>query len=282
MDGLGLWRAVRSAARAFGPDVVLSGNADVPSFGLPTVASLHDMGTTGWGRGAGFRVKRAARFAKLVVPTAATRAAMVAAGLDRWRVEVIPTVLRRHEVSPLPAGPRLQLVLAGRMAPWKGQHVAVEAVSRLHPAEKERVELHVVGAALDAAYVAQLRTAARGQPIVMHTDVDDISPFLRRAHVALHLASHNEGMPDPALEAFSMGRPAIWADTATCREALDGRGWPVPPDHPLALRATIRALLADRAPIREAAAAAQAWVDQRHERGWLSARWDEVLEAGRR
>jgi glycosyltransferase involved in cell wall biosynthesis len=278
-----LLRAVRSVS-ATPPDVVLSASLDVPFLGLPTVATVRDLVGNGW-RPLTLRERfyraRARRFGAVVVPSVASRDALKAAGLETWRMHVVPEHVDEATVVSLPSGPVLRLVHAGRIHPGKAQHLSIDAVSRLPPAAKSRVHLDIVGAPTDRVYVDQLRIAARGQPIALHTEVESLRPFIDGAHLVLYPTSLSEGFADVALMAMAQGRPVIWSDHPGVRATTGGVGVAIRPDDVGSLRDAILRHIDDR-PGLLAMGTASHEVARRHHWHHIASRWETVLELATR
>jgi glycosyltransferase involved in cell wall biosynthesis len=105
-----------------------------------------------------------AAFDRLIVHTAAGKARLTALGIPPQRVAVIP-----HGVLPLPpamhkperaAAPTI--LLFGKIKPYKGLDVLVEAFGRLPPALRQRARLRVVGEPQVAMAPVEARAAALG------------------------------------------------------------------------------------------------------------------------
>lgn len=285
---LALWRAIRAASRRFGPDVWLGSGAELPPGRVPSVAVVRDLVQTGWespsipqvwARRMGLR-----RHARVVVPTLAALQELREAGAPRWSLVRLPDpVSIPPRSAPVdPTRPKLVLVHPGRIHPAKGQHLSVDAVSRLTVEEKARVSLHVVGPVADKRYLDQLKIAARGQPVTLHPGEEPLAPWLRRAQVVLYPTCVPEGFADLAVLAMAHERPVIWSDHPGVRESLGGLGCPIPPDDALALRAAIRRVLSDSAALRGPARQGRRFVARRYAWEVLAPRWEEVLEGARR
>ena len=85
---------------------------------------------------------------RLIVHTDAGRAALLARGHAADRIDVVP-----HGLLPLPAGPaaprpadgRWRVVLFGRLQPYKGPDLLVEALGLIDPSVRERLDVIVAG-----------------------------------------------------------------------------------------------------------------------------------------
>lgn len=278
-----LWRGLAAAARRFGPDVVLGCGVSVPRVQAPTVAVVRDLVRTGWEQPAAVQKHRIRRLQRIVVPTLAAARELRAAGARGWQIDVVPEPMDLPAEPAAPAaGPPFVLVHAGRILPSKGQHLSVDAVSRLLPEEKASVHLHVVGPIGDRRYYEQLRIAAVGQPISLHDGEEALTPWIRRAHLVLYPSCVSEGFADVALHAMAHGRPVVFADQPGVRESVGGVGLAVQPEDVASLRGAIRVAMAEPARLRDLSRRGRELVAARHSWPRLVHRWDEVLEAARR
>ena len=284
---LAMRRATRGAARRQRPDVLLSNSIEVSAPGWPTVCIVHDLNFGKAERTGTSRIRelyyrwRSCRLAAIVTPSDATREALIGIGVKPERIHVIHNGVDLSAFTPAPPGDReAELVLAypGRILPGKGQHVAIDAVSRLPPELKARVHLRIVGAVADARYMDQLKVQAHHQPVSFHPDVDDIVPFYQQADLVLYPTLMTEGFGFTAVEAMACGVPVAWSDQPAIREATGGLGYPVPMDDPLALRARIVEALGDREGFARVGEAGRAYVAERYDWARVWRRYEAVLE----
>ena len=145
---------------------------------------------------------------------------------------------------------RLTLVLPGRLTDWKGQKVAIEALSLLDP--EERANLHLILPGDD-----QGRTKYRGDLIDMNETrhlsanvsitghCEDMPAAYALADIVLAPSKRPEAFGRVAAEASAMGKPVIVADHGGQRETVvEGEtGIRVDPGSASALAAAIRTLI---------------------------------------
>ncbi len=192
---------------------------------------------------------------KVIVPSDAAAAAFVAAGGRRGLVEVVPNGLAlqreqtlRSELRQalgLPEGPLVGVF--SRLAPWKGQHVLLEALTAL-----PGVGCIVVGDALfgEQDYAAQLRqmVAALGLEGRVHFlgHRSDVPQLMQAVDVMVHPSIDPEPFGRTLVEAMLSGVPVIATDAGAAPDILErGRaGTLIPPADPRALAAAIAAVLA--------------------------------------
>lgn len=268
-----IWRAARGEIARWKPDVVFTNTIEAPVTRVPTIGLIHDLhfGKTQRYLSTVLREAltraRAARFARVIVPSIATRDALVALGLSR--IDVIPLGVDLDRFVPPAARPvndPVELLCPGRILPGKAQHVAIDAVARLNVLEKKRVILRIVGVAGDAIYLDQLKVQSYRQPVVFEPADTDLAAAYARSDLVVLPSLLHEGFGVAATEAMACGRPVIWTDQPGVREATAGIGFPVPPDDAVAIRDLIRAFLKDPAPFLAAGAAGRAHVAPHH--GW--------------
>ncbi len=287
---LSLARAASAESLRFHPDVVLSNSIEVPRL-RPTAVIVHDLN---FGR-AGRRALDAAREAvyrvqgrmldRIIAVSEATRHVLLDLGIPQERVVAIRDGVDLHRFHP-PRSPvelggaegRLVLCYPGRILQGKGQHVAIDAVSRLPDSCRERVHLRIVGAVHDPAYLSQLEIQAFGQPISFHTDVEDIVPFYQEADLVLFPTLMTEGFGYTAIEAMAAGRPVLWSDQPAIREATGGIGGAVPLGSGAAWSAAIAEYLKDPASWEAVGRQGRAFVEAHYgwERVWEQ--YEVVLE----
>ncbi|MEN0061934.1 MAG: glycosyltransferase [Myxococcota bacterium] len=240
---LQVWRAAKEVGRELCPDLVIMGGLLLPDLPWPTLRLVREL-TDAFGRpqpvGLAARLN-ARRAERVVVPSNLVRQRIFDLGVPRWRVEKVAMAVSDDPPPPLPtAGTPVRLVHPGSIRLAKGQHLSIDAVSRLPPEFKAMVDLAVVGPVADARYAAQLRIAARRQPV----SFPDTSPAaaIAESHAVLCIDAAAPGFPDAALRAMAMGRPVLWADHPATRDVLGTVGFPVPAE-PRALRRRLIELL---------------------------------------
>jgi glycosyltransferase involved in cell wall biosynthesis len=137
--------------------------------------------------------------------------------------------------------------LFGRLAPWKGQHVALEALARL-----PGVHLVLVGSALfgEQPYVESLRRQAARLGVEARLTFagfrDDMPTWMKAMDVILHTSTEPEPFGRVIIEGMAAGRPVIAAGAGGVMEIVQHRrnGWLVPPGNPDALVDAIETLRA--------------------------------------
>lgn len=245
---LGLWRAARAVVAEHRPHVVIVAGVGLPPVGCPVVAVVPDLSRRGWRTDSAVRpISRLAAAVPraVVVPTEAMRAQVAAMGVRRWRVHRLPIGIDRASVPPSlpPRSGRLALVHPGTIHPSKGQHVSVDAVSRLPPVLRREVRLTVAGPVHDERYLAQLRGAAGGHPITVRTGIETVPEALMASHAALLPVAAQQGFPDQAVQALAKARPLVWSEVDAMPEVVGDNGLRVPPHDVPAVRDAIAELL---------------------------------------
>jgi glycosyltransferase involved in cell wall biosynthesis len=275
---LALRRASVRAARTHDPEVIVTTELDAPRSRRPAVAVLVRPPERG-SPATRLAVLRARAFAHVVVPAPQVKRAFVALGLAEERITVVPPGLDGDALNPRlrGAGPALRLACVGRIAPDKAQHLAIDAVSRLAPADKARVHLQVVGTVADKVYLEQLRVQAWRQPVSFHLEVDDVASFYRDADLVLAPRLLNPTFRFAAAEAMTAGTPVAWSDHPDTREILGDHGVAVSPGDVEALRAAIQDMLRDPQPFIDDAAAGRLRVLERCGRDVVWRQLDAVL-----
>lgn len=194
--------------------------------------------------------------ARVVVPSQAAADAFVHAGGRRSRVTIVPNGLDlepdprtpsalRAELG-LPAGPLVGVF--SRLAPWKGQDVVIEALTRLPD-----VRCIVVGAPLfgEEAYAARLRDLAAAHDlsdrILFLGQRDDVPTLMQAVDAVVHPSIDPEPFGRTLVEAMLAGVPVIATDAGASGEILDGgaAGTLVPPRRPDRLAAALAEVLAE-------------------------------------
>lgn len=155
----------------------------------------------------------------------------------------------------LPAGAWIA-GLFGRLAPWKGQHIALEALARL-----PGVHLVLVGAPLfgEDAYAQRLHEQAATLGIADRVHFagfqDDVPAWMKAMDVVLHTSTEPEPFGRVIVEGMAAGRPVIAAAAGGVTEIVrhGHNGWLVKPGDSTALAEAIGALRADPALARRMA-----------------------------
>lgn len=200
-----------------------------------------------------------ARAATVIANSGATAAAFAAAGgraglarvvhngLASDRFDAVTDAETRALRDALGAGDAPVLAVCARLAPWKGQHVALAALAAL-PAAR----LWIIGKALfgEDDYARGLVDHARALGVWDRVrflgEREDVPALLCAADVVLHTAVEAEPFGRVVVEGMLAGRPVVASDDGGVREILRAgeSGWLVPPGDPAALAAAVRDVLA--------------------------------------
>jgi glycosyltransferase involved in cell wall biosynthesis len=225
----------------------------------PLVWHLHDLLTADHFSRARRRlaVGLANRFAaRVVCNSEATAAAFAAAGGDRRRTRVVYNGIRASAFDAvtdaetqalrrrLGVDARPLVGVFSRLAPWKGQHVLLDALDRL-----PGWQALLVGDALfaeDGPYAAALRARAAAPGLAGRVHFlgfrDDVPALVKACDVVAHTSVAPEPFGRVIVEGMLAGRPVVAADAGGAREIVeDGRtGRLVAPGDAGALAAALR------------------------------------------
>lgn len=242
---------VRHALRASGADVVYTNSAKAHvlvapvarSLRLPCVVHIHDrIVPDSYGRLNRIALHAAVALSRTVIVNSRTTRASLLPGA-RARAEVVycpvevPALASRVGAGVVGAEPtgllgdEVSFALVGRVSPWKGQLLAVEALaeaSRVLAAGRGPLpSLHLYGAALfprDQEYADRSRARALELGIAdrvhWHGHVDDVPAAMRDHHAVLHASTRPEPLGQVILEAMANGVPVLAADAGGPRELL--------------------------------------------------------------
>jgi len=116
----------------------------------PVVMTVHDVTPFNGKDVSAFQrrgfVKALACADRLIVHTEGARIQLIASGLDATRIEVIPHgLLETIAQGEVKRGDRWRIVQFGRIQHYKGVDLLVEALGRIDPADRARIEVVVAG-----------------------------------------------------------------------------------------------------------------------------------------
>ncbi len=173
------------------------------------------------------------------------------------RAEVVPDwandTLVELEDAPLPADlapNRRRVVMVGRLEHWKGQHVFVEAVSKIADRHAD-VDFYLIGGEVEGKgkhdYAERVLTAARQAGMIYLGERNDVPAILRNADISVHASVRPDPFPGVVLESLLAGTAVIGADGGGVPEMIrdDRDGLLVPPGDADRLAEAIEALLND-------------------------------------
>ncbi|WP_062387872.1 glycosyltransferase family 4 protein [Demequina iriomotensis] len=262
-------RALRDALDALAPDVVVANSLRAAlalrlsrSRVRPRLCLLR-IGFTraampGW---------RKALYTRLVLPgfdavlaNSEWSASTVPASLAHVPLEVTYSVSGSRRVegngasSPFTGDRELRVLSLNRVAPWKGIHVAIEAIARLRAQHSGvRVSLRVAGAPQfgEEDYLRDItaRAAASDGTVDLVGHVDDIAPALEWADVVLSTSIDPEPYGQTVVQALCAGRPVVVTDQGGPAEIVRrvGGGLLVPAGDADALAQALGSLVRDPA-----------------------------------
>jgi glycosyltransferase involved in cell wall biosynthesis len=194
---------------------------------------------------------------------------------DRWSDDE-----RNALRAQFDAGPDNRVFLfVGRIVRDKGIHELVDAFTRLHDRDPS-VRLVMLGdyeRDLDPIRAETERLIHDHPAIFTPGFVDDVCPFMALADVYV-LPSYREGMPNSAVEAGSMGLPAIVTDINGCNEVVlhDRTGLLVPAKNADALFNAMERLAHDKKLFERLRAAARPSILERFSQPYF---YGELLKA---
>jgi glycosyltransferase involved in cell wall biosynthesis len=213
----------------------------------------------------------------VIANSQATASALVARGGTRARIDVIYNgidsaaidAVRPEDVAAARAALDFEdapvLGLFGRLAPWKGQDVAIRALSLL--GAESPVQLAIVGEALfgEKSYAQQIRALVSELGLERRVRFlgfrNDVPVLMRAVDVLVHTSVAPEPFGRVIAEGMLAERPVIATSGGGASEIVTAgvTAWQVPPNDPAALAAAITDVLRD--PVRARAVAAKGRCD---------------------
>jgi len=168
---------------------------------------------------------------------------------------VCPPPIEQAAVEHVPGNGSLRVGMVGRIAPWKGQHVFVEAFARAFPAGPERAV--VVGAPLFGAgeerYLEDVRDLGERLGLDGRLELtgfrDDVGAELAGLDVLVHASTLPEPFGQVVAEGMAAGLPVVAAAAGGPAELVESgvNGLLYPPGDVEALAGALRTLAADPA-----------------------------------
>jgi glycosyltransferase involved in cell wall biosynthesis len=202
------------------------------------------------------------------------RTAVIASGLTREHIERCR--------GPRPSNRIPQIGIIGRLAPWKGQDVFLQAAALLLR-EGFPARFLIAGSVMfgEEAFERQLRQLATDQGLVEHVEFlgfSDVPAVLRSLDVLVHASKIPEPFGQVIIEGLAAELPVVATDGGGAREIIEnGRtGLLVPMGNARALADALRQLLTQPERARSLAVAGREYVLQ-HFTVEQSARHSEAL-----
>ena len=211
--------------------------------------------------------------ARVIANSQATASALVACGGTRAGIDVIyngldPAVAdavtdagaaAMRASLGLGSGPVLGLF--GRLAPWKGQDIAIRALAML--TDRPDVQLVIVGDALfgEESYATSVRALVDSLGLTGRVHFlgfrTDVPVLMRAVDVLVHTSTAPEPFGRVIAEGMLAERPVIATAGGGASEIVRAgvTAWQIGPNDPAALAAAIREVLADSTRAREIAKA---------------------------
>jgi glycosyltransferase involved in cell wall biosynthesis len=227
----GIISVVDAAGREFHPDVVLAGNLDFLDFAPIQVALaagvpvLHALGNQSPGYGTASQ-PRSARY--WVGPSSDWNGEILQQkGFAPARISTLYPGARidRFFRFFLPDTARLRICFAGLVMPFKGAHVLVDALERLHRSGVD-FTAEIAGDAPDAEFLERLRAAVRAVGMehkVSFTgflDRSDLAALFARSNVLVFPSQVPETFGISQVEAMAAGLVVISSGTGGAQEVI--------------------------------------------------------------
>jgi len=132
------------------------------------------------------------------------------------------TIVNKQRPMGIPKGGRL-VVMIGRIEPWKGQDVFVEAVSLLRQDLITENQFILIGGEVDGkeAYFAKVSAKAMGVGIEILGSRNDIPEILSTADISVHCSVTPDPFPGVVIESLLSGAATIAANAGGPVEMID-------------------------------------------------------------
>ena len=183
----------------------------------------------------------------------------------------------------------LLVVLVGLIRSWKGQAVALEALTQVSPEVRRRLRLWIVGGNSDAEYAysqslrRQVADAALEETVAFLGHRFDVTRLMAAADVVLHASTKPEPFGLVVVEGLALGKIVVASQLGGPSEVLQaGDGMLFDPAHPKQLAEILTELVHDKNPqlrFQERARARAQDFDVHHTVEAVSAVWSQALAA---
>jgi len=289
---LGYWKLARFARkeiRAFEPDVILSNSIEIPRVKpFPTAVIFYDVNFGATKRSLMVKVKewyyrmKCDRVNSIVAISEASSAQLQGLGIAKGKIKVVYSGidLKSFKVTNPEAksGPFI-LCYPSRIAPGKGQHVAIQALKCLPPEVRERCELWIAGKAQDPEYLNRLKRESAGLEVKFFTDVPDIVPYYQKADLIVFPTLLEEGFGYTAVEGMACGKPIAYSNDKAVLEATGGLGFPFERGDSSALAQIILNLFNQRTVLKDEGEKARKFVESRYSWEKTALQYRDILES---
>jgi glycosyltransferase involved in cell wall biosynthesis len=228
---------------------------------------------------------------RIVAPSQWVYSALLANGIPAEKVVVSRQAVADSFVEKgasairPPADPKvLRIGFVGRLEPYKGPHVLLEALARL-PKDLP-VRLVIAGSGTEPPYLRTLEAAAAGDERIEFLGPishDQLPDFLQSVDVLAVPSNYMETGPLVVLEAFAFGIPVMGANIGGIAERIrDGiDGWLLPFSDSQAWADAIQEVATDRARLARLAANIKVTRTMTTVASEMAAIYREVLETRR-
>ncbi|MGD8168343.1 glycosyltransferase family 4 protein [Herbiconiux sp. P16] len=182
--------------------------------------------------------------------TASTLPSAISRHAQTILMRPVSGVVATHVKSPTHLASRpLRLLSLSRLSPWKGIHVAIEALRLLKARGYEDVELTIAGGDLfgEPGYASSLRDSTSGLNVKFLGHQSDVSPLLTTHDVLLCLSKDPEPFGQVVIQGLAYGLVVIATDQGGPAETIhNGQdGILVSPESPVEVAEAIRTLIDD-------------------------------------
>lgn len=254
-----IW-AARRLIKRWRPDVVLTNTMTIPAFAIaaktlkvPHVWMIHEFGKRDHDLSFVLGYRRTIRLigrlsAQVICCSNAVRDELALSGISRTKLITVycatDTATVCESLMERKSYERLRTIVVGRIAPSKGQLLALQGISEAREMGAD-VTIDFVGSEFDSEYAAMIRSL-RMDGVRFIGYLDDPTPYYCHADVAL-MCSSDEAFGRVTVEAMKLGLPVIGIDSGGTNEIIvDGRtGYLIPPNDPSALAGKLRRFWAD-------------------------------------
>jgi glycosyltransferase involved in cell wall biosynthesis len=200
------------------------------------------------------------RVARFLAPSQFMADRVIAHGLPRERVQVMPYFIRTGSYRPAEST-GAEFLYAGRLSREKGLSILFDALAR----SEGRLRLAVAGTGpLEAELLERARDERLGVEFLGHLRAQELHDAIRRSLAVVVPSLWYENQPYAVLESFALGVPVIASDIGGLPELVreEETGSLVPPGYAAGLRDAMDRMMSDRTGARRMGFNARALIEQ--------------------
>lgn len=239
LNYLRFYKKTKKYLKEIKPDIIHATCYEFPTLGIKTVLNSYHLGHLLGHTGRKDLItklqlnlvkRKLKKFDRIIAISQSTYKDLLSLGIKEEKLKLIYPGIDFEKFKPKKfKNKKFTIIYPARISREKGQHIAIEAITKIPIETLKNMELIIAGFVSDKEYLNELKRLAFSWPVKFELNVKSIIEYYQKADLIIFPTLMYEGFGFTAAEALACEKPLIASDFPSIREIVGKNGLLIKP-----------------------------------------------------